>query len=201
MSHQRPFVNYYGPLFILYEISSPLLNIHWFLDKLDMTGSTAQLINGIFLIITFFSCRLVWGTYQSFRVFSDIYRAYQAGAIKPGPGPFGAATPDYHGSAMTGSAEPVSEIMRFAGARDVPVWLAVSYLSANLVLNGLNYYWFGKMIETIRKRFPPPFGTRRDGEEQMQAGKPEIKIERGIYADGTKSIEISATEVRSRRRG
>ena len=43
---QRPFVNYYAPTFILYELSSPFLNIHWFCDKLNMTGSKIQLYNG-----------------------------------------------------------------------------------------------------------------------------------------------------------
>ncbi|CCE28339.1 uncharacterized protein CPUR_01814 [Claviceps purpurea 20.1] len=61
----RPFVNYYGCIFILWELSTPFLNIHWFMDKLDMTGSQAQLYNGFLLLFTFFSCRLVYGTYQS----------------------------------------------------------------------------------------------------------------------------------------
>lgn len=46
-----------------------------------------------------------------------------------------------------------AEIMRFAGDYDMPAWLAVVYLSSNVVLNTLNFYWFGKMIETIKKRF------------------------------------------------
>src|SRR5271170_6240784 len=72
---QRPFVNYYGCTFILYELSSPFLNFHWFFDKLDMTGSRAQLYNGLVLLFTFFCCRLVWGTYQSVRVYQDIWNA------------------------------------------------------------------------------------------------------------------------------
>ena len=43
--------------------------------------------------------------------------------------------------------------MRFAGDYPMPAWLAVVYLSSNIVLNTLNFYWFGKMIETIKKRF------------------------------------------------
>lgn len=43
--------------------------------------------------------------------------------------------------------------MRYAGTKHVPVWLASVYLASNIVLNSLNFYWFGKMIETIRKRF------------------------------------------------
>ncbi|KAK0516302.1 hypothetical protein JMJ35_000905 [Cladonia borealis] len=61
----RPFCNYYGLSFILYELSTPFLNIHWFLDKTHLTGSTAQFLNGIILITTFAGSRLVWGTYQS----------------------------------------------------------------------------------------------------------------------------------------
>src|ERR1700730_1062100 len=74
---QRPFVNFYGPTFILYELSSPFLNFHWFFDKLNMTGSRAQLYNGLILLATFFSCRLVWGTYQSVRVYQDVWAALQ----------------------------------------------------------------------------------------------------------------------------
>ena len=41
------------------------------------------------------------------------------------------------------------------------LWLAFAYLASNLVLNGLNWFWFTKMIGTLRKRFDPPLGTRR----------------------------------------
>lgn len=45
--------------------------------------------------------------------------------------------------------------MKFTGDHTVavPFWLAGVYLTCNLVLNSLNFYWFGKMIETVRKRF------------------------------------------------
>jgi hypothetical protein len=69
-------VNFYAPTFILYELSSPFLNIHWFCDKLNMTGSTLQFVNGIVLLFTFFSCRLCWGTYNSIRVFNDVWRGH-----------------------------------------------------------------------------------------------------------------------------
>ena len=45
------------------------------------------------------------------------------------------------------------ETMRYAGKMYVPMWLACVYLGSNVVLNSLNFYWFGKMIETIKKRF------------------------------------------------
>jgi len=69
---QRPFANYYGISFILYELSTPFLNIHWFCDKLDLTVSKIQLYNGFALLATFFGSRLVWGTYQSVLTYQDV---------------------------------------------------------------------------------------------------------------------------------
>lgn len=48
-----------------------------------------------------------------------------------------------------------AEVMQFAraGTPPVPVWLAALYLVSNILLNTLNLFWFGRMIETIRKRF------------------------------------------------
>ncbi|KAG6040662.1 hypothetical protein E4U41_007515 [Claviceps citrina] len=131
----RPFLNYYGCIFILWELSTPFLNIHWFMDKLEMTGSRAQLYNGFLLLFTFFSCRLVCGTYQSLKVFGDIWAAM-----------------DNNPSISSLS----SAVMGFA-ARDstVPLWLGAIYLASNLTLNGLNFYWFIMMVKAVRKRFEP----------------------------------------------
>ncbi|KAG5944830.1 hypothetical protein E4U53_006815 [Claviceps sorghi] len=129
----RPFVNYYGCIFILWELSTPFLNVHWFMDKLDMTGSRAQLYNGLLLLFTFFSCRLVYGTYQSVRVFDDIWAA-----IGRNPSV----------SSLNSAA------MRFASeSSTVPLWLGAIYLASNLTLNGLNFYWFIMMVKAVRKRF------------------------------------------------
>ncbi|KAG9199743.1 hypothetical protein G6514_007968 [Epicoccum nigrum] len=154
----RPFVNFYAPTFILYELSSPFLNIHWFCDKLSLTGSTLQLVNGIFLLLTFMSCRLFWGTYQSIRVFGDIWAAYKAGPITF----LDPAIKSYDNITATdaGITERTA-MLHFADGHNVPLWIAFAYLASNLVLNGLNWFWFTKMIETLRKRFDPPLGTRR----------------------------------------
>ncbi|KAF8543095.1 TLC domain-containing protein [Trichophaea hybrida] len=141
----RPFVNYYAPIFILFELSSPFLNIHWFCDKLNLTGSIYQLVNGFFLISTFFCCRLVWGTYNSVLVFQDIFKIY---AHPP------SATPEdlIAGDALTGEKILVHP---YAG-KVVPLWLAIVYLGSNLILNGLNYYWFSRMVQTVTARFKTP---------------------------------------------
>ncbi|KIW52999.1 hypothetical protein PV05_08605 [Exophiala xenobiotica] len=163
----RPFCNYYGPVFILYELSSPFLNVHWFCDKLNMTGSKLQWYNGMLLLVMFFSCRLVWGTYQSLRVYQDVWHAMHLDA--KGQPPF---IREVHESNLPGHSIFVprdgqlclgdtsciraqSEVMKFTGPETlaVPIWLAGIYLVSNLVLNSLNFYWFAKMIETVRKRF------------------------------------------------
>ncbi|KAI9809400.1 MAG: hypothetical protein M1826_003913 [Phylliscum demangeonii] len=165
----RPFVNYYGPIFILYELSSPFLNFHWFFDKLQMTGSRPQLYNGIVLLATFFACRLVWGPYQTVRVFADVWTALRA-ASDAGPVRLSSTT-GYNSSSSSSSSsivrsvDPVAEVMRFAPVdREqagghahfvVPLWLALVYLLANVVLTSLNFYWFNKMIDAVRKRFQP----------------------------------------------
>ncbi|MCJ1306462.1 hypothetical protein MMC25_000104 [Agyrium rufum] len=133
----RPFVNYYGLNFILYELSTPFLNIHWFMDKFGMTGSRLQLVNGILLLISFAGCRLVWGTYQSVGMYKDVWAAIQT---------------------------PAADL-------PVPAWLAVAYLVANSVLNILNFYWFGRMIQTLRSRFDEPKDAREERKEREKKGQ------------------------------
>ncbi|KDN50857.1 DUF887-domain-containing protein [Tilletiaria anomala UBC 951] len=64
-----PVFMYDGLGFLMWEASTPFLNIHWFLDKLSMTGSLAQLINAVFLLGAYVSVRLVFGVYNSFSWF------------------------------------------------------------------------------------------------------------------------------------
>ncbi|OLN92904.1 putative TLC domain-containing protein C17A2.02c [Colletotrichum chlorophyti] len=157
----RPFLNYYGCIFILWELSTPFLNIHWFFDKLGMTGSRAQLYNGLVLLFTFFSCRLIYGTYQSVRVFTDIYAAIDAHPVLPKD-----ISPE------TGALLSPSGVMRFATADStVPTWLAVTYLMSNLTLNFLNFYWFIMMIRAVRKRFQPAKTTEKAGHIEPSPAK------------------------------
>ncbi|KAF2130231.1 DUF887-domain-containing protein [Dothidotthia symphoricarpi CBS 119687] len=182
----RPFVNFYASSFILYELSSPFLNIHWFCDKLNKTGSTIQFLNGIALLITFFSCRIVWGSYQSVCVFSDVFQAYKAGTITlfdPDVGKLNTTTAT--------SAALKTDMMRFAEGQTVPLWLAGAYLASNITLNTLNWFWFGKMIETLRSRFDPPFGTRRP-EHDLKISVPVPEHEK-VLIEGTHVSTPGAT--------
>jgi hypothetical protein len=109
-----------------------------------MTGTKAQLYNGIILLGTFFGCRLIWGTGQSIRVYGDMLHALNK-------------TPSAEGLAKAVAQAGAGEnVMVFAAdAQPIPVWLVATYMSANVVLNGLNWFWFFKMIAAVKKRFTP----------------------------------------------
>lgn len=136
----RPVLNYYATNFILYELSTPFLNIHWFFDKLGMTGTRAQLINGICLITVFFSCRLVWGNWQSVLVYRDVWRAMYTTDIP------------INSTIICGEVDGMKVAVN---PEPIPVWLALAYVASNLTLNMLNVIWLFKMISAVKKRFTP----------------------------------------------
>ena len=45
------------------------------------------------------------------------------------------------------------EAYNMQGGLPVPPWLALTYVAANVTLTGLNTWWFGRMIQTVRSRF------------------------------------------------
>lgn len=113
------------------------------------------------LTSTFFSCRIVWGLYSSYHTFTDMYTAIQAGySQRPA---FKKPLPVNLAAALDENAQ----IRAFMGDMYLPVWLACTYLSANITLNVLNIIWFSKMIATIRKRFDPPWGTKGIGPDHV----------------------------------
>lgn len=159
-----------------------------------MTGSKPQLYNGIMLLATFFSCRLVWGTYQSVRVYQDVWAAvhHKPAAANIHFDALNNGTAAGLDAAAGHSAAPIhSPMMRFAGEEYVPLWLAFTYLGSNIILNTLNFYWFGKMIETVRKRFQPPKEERRKLKTSSSKST----------ANGKVKIDLDETEVRRRNVG
>jgi TLC domain len=57
-----------GAGFLLWELSTPLVHARWFMLKAGQSRSTAYTVNGIALVLVFFACRPVWGTWLSLRV-------------------------------------------------------------------------------------------------------------------------------------
>jgi len=135
--------------FILYEISTPFLNIHWFFDKLHMTGSRVQLYNGIALLTTFFGGRVLWGNYQSIRIYSDVWTALHTPALGP------QHIKDNSIFAYRKIANSELDTGNSFGEMNLPMWLVFAYLGSNTILNVLNMYWFAKMVQALRKRFQP----------------------------------------------
>ena len=81
--------------------------------------------------------------------------------------------------------------MQYAGDFFVPTWLAVVYLGANIVLNTLNFYWYGKMIETIKKRFTEA------GEKKKGAGVSTgpVEKEEGVMVQGVMDSSTIISEL------
>ena len=67
-----PVLQLFGQSFIHYELSTPLRNIRSFMDKSQLAGSTAQLLNGVALITNAGCSCFVWGTCQSVRMYHDM---------------------------------------------------------------------------------------------------------------------------------
>ncbi|KAK7467344.1 hypothetical protein VKT23_004401 [Stygiomarasmius scandens] len=109
----KPFLAYYASRCLLWEASTIFLNNHWFLDKTGRTGSTLQLVNGAFLLFTFFGVRVVYGGMISWEFFKTLAQVKD----------------------------------------EIPLVYVLVYGVGNVVLNGLNWLWFTKMVAALRKRF------------------------------------------------
>jgi hypothetical protein len=104
-----------------------------------MEGSPIQLYNGILLIMTFFSTRLLYGGYWSIQWYMDVFHV---------------STPQSSGIKQTipltnANAMPNTDSKNMA---TLPLWLIAVFMTSNILLNGLNFIWFGKMIEAIRHK-------------------------------------------------
>jgi len=116
----------------LVELSTPFVNIHWFLNKTGRAGSMLQVVNGIVLMVTFACCRLLWGAYMTFTFFGDVWTALHA----PAP-----SHTLYHFS----PAEPSLALEHRA-----PWWVAVTFTLTHTVVMSLSAFWFSKMVATMR---------------------------------------------------
>ncbi|KJA16874.1 hypothetical protein HYPSUDRAFT_71051 [Hypholoma sublateritium FD-334 SS-4] len=113
----KPFVAYYGTRCLLWETSTFFSTTTGaFLDKTGRTGTRLQLVNGFFLIASFFLVRIVYGGTISVEFFLTLRK--------------------YHSQ--------------------IPLLYQLVYGAGNFLLQGLNVFWFYKMIMALRKRFDTP---------------------------------------------
>lgn len=83
----------------------------------------------------------------------------------------------------------------FVGETHVPLVIGLVYLASNIVLNSLNIFWFGKMVQTIRSRFDPPFGTKGTSAKEVHY-EPVEKTEEVKRSDAREAIERAKREGR-----
>lgn len=72
----KPYCLPWLPAFLLFELSTPFVNVNWFSSRLP-AGTVPDklvLINGVLLLVTFFLVRIVWGFYAVGLVAYDMYR-------------------------------------------------------------------------------------------------------------------------------
>lgn len=102
-----PYISYYAPVFLMFELSNPFLNIRWFgLKYLDSEGEAASnaeanveehethpsrsqkfakmflLLNNLVFMIVFFLSRIVWGWYQIIRLCMDFWAVRHESGFK-----------------------------------------------------------------------------------------------------------------------
>jgi hypothetical protein len=145
-----------------------------------MTGSRPQFYNGLVLIATFFSCRLLWGTYQSVMVGRDIWAGIQSGPSFT-PTVMAATKSD----ALDFPAQYAQTMQFVSTTTDVPIWLAAIYMGSNTTLNSLNIYWFFKMIDAVRKRFDSRAEGEQQEEEDDKSTKDDAAHGTAVVATGT----------------
>ena len=75
-----------------------------------------------------------------------------------------------------------AEVHKFAPftANGVPTWLVLTYVASNVVLNGLNYFWFSKMIETVMKRFREPAPAEKEKKEKKRKEEELLKLKEKV---------------------
>lgn len=153
-----------------------------------MTGSRAQWYNGMALLAMFFCCRLVWGTWQSVIVYTDMWKALQqtwSAQASPLQAPANVNAHIFYPTRDGGMcidetcARANAEISRFKDytAGGVPTWLVLTYVVSNLILNFLNYFWFSKMIETVLKRFRTPQKKDDENPEKLEDFAQKVILE------------------------
>ncbi|GME81888.1 unnamed protein product [Ambrosiozyma monospora] len=57
----HPYIHYYCPIFLLFEISTPFLNVRWIGLKFDVLSELFKLVNNAILMLIFFFVRICWG--------------------------------------------------------------------------------------------------------------------------------------------
>lgn len=72
----QPYIVHYAAIFILFEISTPFLNLRWFGIRFPkLFPDWFNLVNNAILILIFFFIRICYGWYQALQLGTDFYNA------------------------------------------------------------------------------------------------------------------------------
>lgn len=109
-----PFCQPWIPAFLLFELSTPFVNINWFASRLPAGtfSDSTIMINGLCLLFSFLTVRIFWGFYAVSLVAVDMWNQLHT----------------------------------------VNIIFPATILSLNFFLNGLNLFWFHKMVGIAIKK-------------------------------------------------
>ena len=120
-----------GASFLLWELSTPFVHARWLMHILHLHDSNAYFINGIIMLITFFSVRCVYGICKSSQ--TSLFRHDDTMVC----------ITDLSFDFWKTSAVELQHL-RSDGLSSGVIWL---YRTVNIGLNGLNLFWMTKMIQ------------------------------------------------------
>jgi hypothetical protein len=75
----RPWLVYYGMAFLIWELSTPFLNLRWILIQYEQVTSPLFHFSEAAFAITFFVARILWGLYISLYCWSDMIKMFNQG--------------------------------------------------------------------------------------------------------------------------
>lgn len=130
---QRPFGLHYGIRYAFIELSTPFVNLHWFLNKLDKAGSKLQIANGLVLIVVFASCRLIFGSYIGLHFFKDVWTGLHDDGTSY--------------TTIWPSPDRAPLILR----HEVVWWVGITFLATHSAVMLLSLFWFQRMIRMVNK--------------------------------------------------
>ncbi|CCD24345.1 Tda4p NDAI_0D00310 [Naumovozyma dairenensis CBS 421] len=114
----KPFCQPWIGKFVLYEASTPFVNINWFIIQLTdpitkkcVIPTWVNVLNGLMLLVVFFLVRIAWGTLATLMIVKNMWHV----------------------------------------KHQIPLISAFILMSINVLLNGLNFVWFSKMIKIAKK--------------------------------------------------
>ncbi|KAF6256066.1 TLC domain-containing protein [Scenedesmus sp. NREL 46B-D3] len=64
-------LHFFGAGFLMWELSTLFVHLRWFLHRSGAGKSRLYVVNGLVMMVVFFLCRPVWGTWLSYRFFVD----------------------------------------------------------------------------------------------------------------------------------